>query len=403
MAEPIRNARLNDLVEAPTPQNTPAAASSFISRASDGKPNVSTIREESDAPGGLSNNLALLSMIEGKLGNLVEHRSSYIENLPESVRNRIRGLKAIQAEHATLEGELEAEILELEKKWHKRYQPLYEKRNKIVNGQAEPTAEEIQDGKEIEQAEQEEDEETPRLEEITEEEETKEETEPVTGIPDFWSTALKNVPIISDGISERDEEALHFLTDVRMEYLSEEPGFKLIFEFSENPFFSNTTLTKTYIYASGQGFGGEFTLESAEGSSIAWKSADQNLTIKIEKRKQRNKHTKATRTIEKTVPELSFFSFFSPPSFTDLEDIPEEAEFDYQAGEAIKDMIPRAIDWYTGIALQYESDYDAENDEDNYEAESDEEEEDDEDNEDNEDYDEKNPKGKGDAPECKQQ
>jgi nucleosome assembly protein 1-like 1 len=61
------------------------------------------------------------------------------------------------------------------------------------------------------------------------------------------------------------------------------------------------------------------------------------------------------------VPTESFFHFFSPPKPpTDdddsvASDIEERLELDYQLGEDIKEkLIPRAIDWFTGEALQFE-------------------------------------------------
>jgi nucleosome assembly protein 1-like 1 len=63
------------------------------------------------------------------------------------------------------------------------------------------------------------------------------------------------------------------------------------------------------------------------------------------------------------VPTESFFNFFSPPQPpTDEDDdasvasdIEERLELDYQLGEDIKEkLIPRAIDWFTGEALQFE-------------------------------------------------
>lgn len=416
MAEPIRNVRINNLAEAPTPQNTPATAnSSFIQRASNGKPNVPTISEDGDTS--LVNNLSLISMIQGKLGSLVGQPSGYIASLPEVVKDRIRGLKAIQAEHATMEAQLEEEILALEKKWHKKYEPLYKKRAQIIAGELEPTPEEIEEGKKIEE-EDELEEEKPRLEEITEEEDAEKpaDAEPkqdkeVKGIPDFWSTALKNLPALADGINERDEEALHYLTDVRMEYL-DQPGFALVFEFDENAFFKNKSLTKTYYYENAPAYMGEYTFDRAEGTEIEWKSPEQNLTVKIEKRKQRNKRTQATRTVEKTVPEVSFFNFFTPPNPAaeeegqddeDDESIHDEVEYDYQIGEAIKELIPRAIDWYTGEALQY-ADEEEDLEEDEYEDDS----EDDEEGSDDENQDDSVIKSGGGAaggqqPECNQQ
>lgn len=61
------------------------------------------------------------------------------------------------------------------------------------------------------------------------------------------------------------------------------------------------------------------------------------------------------------MPTESFFNFFSPPQpptdddDTVTTDIEERLELDYQLGEDIKEkLIPRAIDWFTGEALQFE-------------------------------------------------
>jgi nucleosome assembly protein 1-like 1 len=85
------------------------------------------------------------------------------------------------------------------------------------------------------------------------------------------------------------------------------------------------------------------------------------------------------------VPTESFFNFFSPPQppteddESVASDIEERLELDYQLGEDIKEkLIPRAIDWFTGEALQFEElGEDMEDDE--FEDEDDEDEDDDED------------------------
>jgi nucleosome assembly protein 1-like 1 len=88
-------------------------------------------------------------------------------------------------------------------------------------------------------------------------------------------------------ITDRDEVALKDLTDVRMEYL-DKPGFKLIFEFAENEFFTNKIITKTYFYQNESGYGGDFIYDHAEGDKIDWKPS-KDLTVRIESKKQRNK------------------------------------------------------------------------------------------------------------------
>ena len=71
--------------------------------------------------------------------------------------------------------------------------------------------------------------------------------------------------------------------------------------------------------------------------------------------------TKQTRVVKKTVPTESFFNFFDPPKAPGedeeevSDDVEERLELDYQLGEDIKEkLIPRAIDWFTGEALQFE-------------------------------------------------
>ena len=286
-------------------------------------------------------------MIQGKLGDLVGRSSGYIESLPAPVRRRINGLKGVQAEHAKLEVKFQAEILALEKKYLSQYQPLYDRRAQIVAGSIEPTEAEIQAGVESE-------------DETNEDvEQTEQKGDNSSGIPEFWLTAMKNVGSLAEMITSRDEEALKSLTDIRMSYL-DRPGFKLIFTFAQNEFFTNSSLSKTYYYQEEAGYGGDFVYDHADGDAIAWNEG-KDLTVRYETKKQRNKNTKQTRIVKRTVPVESFFNFFKPPMVPEDDaedvssDIDERLELDYQIGEDIKEkLIPRAIDWFTGAALAYE-------------------------------------------------
>ena len=219
-------------------------------------------------------------MIQGKLGTLVGRSSGYIESLPAPVRRRVAGLKGVQKEHSKLEAECQEEILQLEKKYFAKFTPLYEKRAKIVNGAAEPTDDEVKAG---EQDEEEEEDESANAESAAD---TKAHDD-VAGIPEFWLSAMKNQVSIAELITGRDEPALKCLTDIRMEYL-DRPGFRLIFEFSGNEYFSNKTITKTYFYQEESGYGGDFIYDHAEGDKIDWKSG-KDLTVRVESKKQRNK------------------------------------------------------------------------------------------------------------------
>ncbi|TGO06967.1 hypothetical protein BTUL_0371g00050 [Botrytis tulipae] len=390
----------NNPQTAPTPQNTPMNNAPISSHAQ--QPGVGTIKEEefdrATAASIFAQNPKLVEMIQGKLGSLVGRSSGYVESLPTPVRRRVAGLKGVQKEHSKLEAEFQEEVLELEKKYFAKFTPLYQKRAKIVNGEVEPTEEEIKSG--------EEDDEEHDAEQA---EKVDESAEKISGIPEFWLSAMKNQVSLAEMITDRDEAALKDLTDIQMEYL-DKPGFRLIFQFADNEFFTNKTITKTYFYQNESGYGGDFIYDHAEGDKINWKEG-KDLTVRVESKKQRNKNTKQTRVVKKTVPTESFFNFFSPPKApTDEDDddlasdIEERLELDYQLGEDIKEkLIPRAIDWFTGEALQFEE-LDDDLEEGDFEDEDDEEDlsEDRDDDEDESDEDDDAAKPKQEAAECKQ-
>lgn len=241
-------------------------------------------------------NPLLASMVQGKLAGLIGKSSGYIESLSPIVKQRVDGLKGLQLEHTKLEAEFQREILELEKRFAEKYRPIYERRRSIIEGKEEPTEEEIKSGYKVdlddEDDEDEDDEDEaekpPKERELVSAEEA---AKGPKGIPGFWLTALSNHAGISELITERDEEALKSLVDVRVEYLGEgKPGFKLLFEFGSDAssFFENKILEKTYFYQEEVGSLGDFIYDRAEGTEIKWKTG-KDLTVKVETKKQRNK------------------------------------------------------------------------------------------------------------------
>ncbi|KAF9298929.1 hypothetical protein BGZ88_003435 [Linnemannia elongata] len=379
--------------EAPTPQNTPHFSN--LQSSAPTTDNMETIQ----TPGSvLANNPQLMSMLQGRLGNLVGAPSGYLQTLGPDVRRRVKGLKSLQNKYTALEVEFQKEILALEKKYLELYTPLYQKRAEFVSGKAEPTDAEVEDG--VSEDEEEDDE--------KDEDDEDKEIEKVEGIPEFWLTALKTNAQFADIITEKDEEALKHLVDIRMAYF-DKPGFRLDFEFSPNDFFTNTILTKTYFYHDEPGYGGDFVYDHAEGTKIDWKEG-KDLSITVETKKQRHKGTNKTRVVKKTVPAETFFSFFSPPVAPEEddedeeedEDIDERLEADYGLGEELKDsIIPRAVDWFTGKALQYQDNGDQYDDD--FEYDDDEQEDDDDEEDDEDDDDDEQPAKDEKAPECKQQ
>ena len=358
----ITNKRLSDL--APTPMNTPASVSQMPGGGAKVAPGVARIEEEdkTNVASALAGNPQLLNMIQGKLGGLVGKSSGYVESLPVAIRKRVDGLKGVQVEHAKLEAKFQEEILQLEKKYLELYQPLYARRAQIVAGQAEPTEEEIEAGAEDDEDEEDDEDDMKGVAGKDETSAASDVAGDAVGVPDFWLTAMRNVNSLAEIITTRDEAALSSLVDITMAYL-DKPGFKLTFHFAENEFFSNKSLQKVYYYQEEAGYGGDFVYDRADGDEIQWKEG-KDLTVRYETKKQRNKNTKQTRVVKKTVPVESFFNFFKPPALPtdeddeDVElgsDIDERLELDYQIGEDIKEkLIPRAVDWFTGAALAYE-------------------------------------------------
>ena len=186
---------------------------------------------------------------------------------------------------------------------------------------------------------------------------------------------------------------LAYLVDIRTAPLGgDEHGFTLSFHFVENPYFSNSVLTKTYKWADED----EDMLELAKGTQIAW-AAGKDPTVKVMKKKAK----KGGKPLTKLEPCESFFRFFSPPDMPDEEDelteddaeaLQEAVEADFELGAAIREeIIPQAVSWFTGAAVEA-GDEDEEGDEDDDDDDDDEEEEDDDDDDDD------TPQRKGKAP-----
>eukprot|EP00002_Diphylleia_rotans_P007828 TRINITY_DN174_c0_g1_i1.p2 TRINITY_DN174_c0_g1~~TRINITY_DN174_c0_g1_i1.p2 ORF type:complete len:330 (-),score=125.07 TRINITY_DN174_c0_g1_i1:366-1355(-) len=305
----------------------------------------------------------------------------FVAGLPAPVKERVEKLLALQGEHDAITAKLEKEITEIERRYAAQYQPFYAKRVEILN-----------DGE---------------------------------ALPDFWLTAMKRNEFVASSITEKDEDVLKYLDDVKAEFLAEGEGFKLLFTFRENPYFENTVLEKTYIMDE-EDSSQDIMIKDLKGTKINWKPG-KNVTVSLVKKKQRHKGRGEVRVVTKEEPTDSFFNFFNPPQIPGedadeeaLEEIEAVIDADYEIGVFIKEkLVPNAIGWFTGEALEDEDgDYDDEDDEDEDEDEEDDDEDDDDEDDDEEEEEEKPkaPTKKGgvsagakpaanneQAPECKQQ
>jgi nucleosome assembly protein 1-like 1 len=302
----------------------------------------------------------LVNALKDKLQTLAGHHTDVLETLSPNVRKRVEFLMEIQSQHDEIEAKFFEERAALEAKYQKLYEPLYTKRYEIVNGVVEvdgvsdePTNENAAEGKDSD----------------------------AKGVPDFWLTAMKTNEVLTDEIQERDEPALKYLKDIKCSKIEDPKGFKLEFFFDTNPFFKNSVLMKTYHMVDED----DPILEKAIGTEIEWYPG-KNITQKILKKKPK-KGSKNAKPITKTETCESFFNFFSPPQVPDDEDIDEEIadelqeqmEHDYDTGTTIRDkIIPHAVSWFTGEAVQAEGLEDVDDGDDDEEEEDEDEDEDDE-------------------------
>ncbi|KAG9147559.1 hypothetical protein Leryth_007352, partial [Lithospermum erythrorhizon] len=151
------------------------------------------------------------------LQDQTEKHSEFLESLTPILRKHVDALREIQSQHDELEAKFFEERATLEAKYQKLYQPLYAKRYAIVNGEVE-------------------------VSDVQTEGANKE----GKGVPGFWFAALKNNAVTGEEISERDEEVLKYLKDIKWSKTDDPKGFKLEFFFDTNTYFKNSVLTKTY-------------------------------------------------------------------------------------------------------------------------------------------------------------
>ncbi|KAG7162464.1 nucleosome assembly protein 1-like 1 isoform X2 [Homarus americanus] len=352
----------------------------------------------------------VLAALQTKLRRFLGTPSGYISSLPTIVKRRIKALKKLQLQYTDLEAEFYQEVHALEVKYDKMHQSLYEKRRLVVNSEHEPNDEECDfpsdDEEEEDKGLSKDMEEKAKIDE-KEESKVHDFDENTKGIPEFWLTIFKNVDLLAEMVQDYDEPILKHLTDIQLKFHDQPMGFTLEFHFKENDYFTNKVLTKYYEMKCVPDKEDPFGFEGPEifkckGCTIDWKKG-KNVTVKTIKKKQKHKSRGAVRTITKTVQNDSFFNFFNPPPVP--EDPDEEMDDDTQAlltadfeiGHYIRErIVPRAILFYTGEALDDE-DFEEEEGEEGEEG-------DDEEEEDDPDYDPtKDKAAKGQPAECKQQ
>lgn len=295
--------------------------------------------------------------------------NEFLSLLPPSILPRVERLKVLNSKRDEILEEYRVERAALELKFGKMMSPLYEERRGVVNGELDEAikkdaAKNDGDGGDDVVAEE------GVVEDVSDEEGEDAAAageQDIRGIPQFWACAMGHVDVIAELITEADVDCLDHLTEVTCADFPDGLGFELIFHFSPNAFFSNTTLTKRYEVPNLL-TEDEPILKSVTGTEIKWK-AGQSLATRDVTKKQRKKGGRGAgqiRTIKKKERTESFFHFFTPPKMPALAEVMDEEEadaveeafdHDYDVAQAFRGhLIPKAVLWFTGEAM--DDDYD---------------------------------------------
>lgn len=305
---------------------------------------------------------------------ITEYEGVRFDELPKFMKRRVDALKKLQLEHTKLLHQYNLKLQELELEFDKLHQPLFEKRAKIVKGEYEPTDEECQLPTTI--AENGDQENAGQMPLLTQDEETSLKSK-VKGLPGFWLGCLSSTYNFSESIEEHDRPVLKFLKDIKLVYEQKEDilVYKLEFYFDENPYFTNSVLTKTYYLQSKPDEKNPFTYEGfevtkSEGCTINW-NPGKDITVAMKKVKQQNKHNGQTREKTKQVERDSFFYFFKPPQVPEGgedeidEDLGAVMAVDFELGELIRQsLIPKAALYYAGYMMEDDDDEDDDDEDD---------------------------------------
>jgi len=328
-------------------------ASSFVEKSEIVRAYAEAVVKESEPGGGLSGLGGLKSAGISENGNDDENKNGdddeapITEGLPPYMKARVDKLKEIHQEREILMNEYLKERATLEAKYEQLSQPFYELRKEVVNG-----------GKDTEIA----------AAAATAEESAANTTvsseEDDTGIPQFWSCAIHQMPVTQGLVQENDLECLSSLRDIRCVSHDNGEGFRLEFEFGPNDFFENSLLTKTYEVPNLL-LADEPILKNVEGCSIDWK-AGKSLTHTTVTKQQRGtgKNAGQTRSVTKQIKKESFFHFFAPPKMPDnmataseeqVVELEQAFDEDYDVAQAFRShIVPKAVLWFAGDAMEQE-------------------------------------------------
>nr|XP_004290975.2 PREDICTED: nucleosome assembly protein 1;2-like isoform X2 [Fragaria vesca subsp. vesca] len=273
--------------------------------------------------------------LEDKTKISAQH-SNFLDNLGKNARKCVESLRLIQEKLDALTAEFDENTASVQAKYLQSCEHLYLQRHNIVNDpEADGVGSDYEDEAYIYGK----------------------------GVPYFWLNALQNNDYIENEITYRDEQALKYLKDIKSSPIDDSEGFKLDFCFKANPFFENSVLTKTFLMSVENDIS---LVKDIKGTEIEWYPARCLTTIPIKKKPETQSEDAKSITVTEDCD--SFFSLFGALEVVDDNfKRSRQAEHDFHIGLIIRDqIIPHAVSWFTGEAIENRDDLQDDEDQDQY-------------------------------------
>lgn len=156
--------------------------------------------------------------------------------------------------------------------------------------------------------------------------------------------------IANSELKQCDEPILKLLKKVEATKAEDDTKLTVVFHFAPNDYFSNEKITKHFDIDGDE-------IKKSYGDKIEWKEG-KNVTVKLIKKKNKNKKTGEKVTKTKEVKEESFFNFFNDIEINEEEDEEDEEENQdvelleqqYELAQHIyEEMIPYSIEMFLGV------------------------------------------------------
>ncbi|KAJ0988321.1 hypothetical protein J5N97_006677 [Dioscorea zingiberensis] len=230
---------------------------------------------------------------KGKKSKVAEEDSEHVDG--ELVLS-IEKLQEIQDQLDRVNEETSEKVLEVEQKYNELRRPVYSRRDEIIRS-----------------------------------------------IPDFWLTAFLSHPALGELLSEEDQKIFRYLVSIDVEDSKDvKSGYSIMFNFSPNPYFENTKLTKTYSFL-------DEGTTNITGTDIKWKEG-----VDIA-----NSAGHEKKGSKRPLTEESFFSWFGESQQkNDSDGMTDEV------AEMIKeDLWPNPLKYFNNEADEEDFDGDADDDE----------------------------------------